>query len=105
MLVHAILPGVTLVVVTAGLWIYSMRNNMITTLAEDYVKMGRAKGLKSWRIMIDYAARNAILPNLTGFAMQLGYVLGRIHSRRIHVLVSRARLSLLHEHDRSRPAT
>jgi peptide/nickel transport system permease protein len=75
-IVHAILPGVTLVVVTAGLWIYSMRNNMITTLAEDYVKMGRAKGLKSWRIMIDYAARNAILPNLTGFAMQLGYVLG-----------------------------
>jgi peptide/nickel transport system permease protein len=75
-LVHAILPGITLVVVTAGLWIYSMRNNMITTLAEDYVKMGRAKGLRSWRIMVDYAARNAILPNLTGFAMQLGYVLG-----------------------------
>ena len=75
-LVHAILPGVALVIVTAGLWIYSMRNNMITTLAEDYVKMGRAKGLPSWRIMIDYAARNAILPNLTGFAMQLGYVLG-----------------------------
>jgi peptide/nickel transport system permease protein len=75
-LTHAILPGFSLVVVTAGLWIYSMRNNMITTLAEDYVKMGRAKGLRSWRIMIDYAARNAILPNLTGFAMQLGYVLG-----------------------------
>jgi peptide/nickel transport system permease protein len=75
-IVHAILPGITLVVVTAGLWIYSMRNNMITTLAEDYVKMGRAKGLRSWRIMVDYAARNAILPNLTGFAMQLGYVLG-----------------------------
>jgi peptide/nickel transport system permease protein len=75
-LTHALLPGLSLVIVTAGLWIYSMRNNMITTLAEDYVKMGRAKGLPSWRIMTDYAARNAILPNLTGFAMQLGYVLG-----------------------------
>jgi len=75
-LVHALLPGLSLVVVTAGLWIYSMRNNMITTLAEDFVKMGRAKGLSSTRIMFDYAARNAILPNLTGFAMQLGYVLG-----------------------------
>jgi peptide/nickel transport system permease protein len=73
---HAILPGAALVIVTAGLWIYSMRNNMISTLAEDYVKMGRAKGLPTWRIMFDYAARNAILPNLTGFAMQLGYVLG-----------------------------
>jgi peptide/nickel transport system permease protein len=73
---HAILPGLSLVIVTSGLWVYSMRNNMITTINEDYVKTARAKGLPSRRIMYDYAARNAILPNLTGFAMQLGYVLG-----------------------------
>jgi peptide/nickel transport system permease protein len=73
---HAVLPGISLVMVTAGLWVYSMRNNMITTVAEDYVRMGRAKGLANRRVMFDYAARNAILPNLTGFAMQLGYVLG-----------------------------
>jgi peptide/nickel transport system permease protein len=73
---HAVLPGVSLVFVTAGLWVYSMRNNMITTIGEDYVKTGRAKGLAPRRVMYDYAARNAILPNLTGFAMQLGYVLG-----------------------------
>jgi peptide/nickel transport system permease protein len=73
---HAVLPGVSLVTVTAGLWVYSMRNNMITTISEDYVKTGRAKGLAPRRVMYDYAARNAILPNLTGFAMQLGYVLG-----------------------------
>src|SRR5205823_1331567 len=73
---HAVLPGLSLVVVTAGLWVYSMRNNMVTTIAEDYVKTARAKGLSNRRIMFDYAARNAILPNLTGFAMQLGYVLG-----------------------------
>ena len=51
-----------------------MRNTMITTLAEDYVRMARAKGLPGRRIMLDYAARNAILPNLTGFAMSLGFV-------------------------------
>jgi peptide/nickel transport system permease protein len=73
---HAVLPGLSLTIVTAGLWVYSMRNNMITTIADDYVKMGRAKGLTDRRVMFDYAARNAILPNLTGFAMQLGYVLG-----------------------------
>jgi peptide/nickel transport system permease protein len=73
---HALLPAISLVIVTAGLWVYSMRNNMITTIAEDYVKTARAKGLADRRIMYDYAARNAILPNLTGFAMQLGYVLG-----------------------------
>ena len=53
-----------------------MRNNMITTIAEDYVQDGPGQGSATWRIMFDYAARNAILPNLTGFAMQLGYVLG-----------------------------
>src|SRR5881227_1404514 len=73
---HALLPGLSLVIVTSGLWVYSMRNNMITTIAEDYVKTARAKGLAPRRVMFDYAARNAILPNLTGFAMQLGYVLG-----------------------------
>jgi peptide/nickel transport system permease protein len=73
---HAILPGLSLVIVTAGLWVYSMRNNMITTISEDYVKTARAKGLSSRRIMFGYAGRNAILPNLTGFAMQIGYVLG-----------------------------
>src|SRR5437763_12775474 len=73
---HAILPGLSLVIVTAGLWVYSMRNNMITTISEDYVKTARAKGLPTRRIMFGYAGRNAILPNLTGFAMQIGYVLG-----------------------------
>ena len=37
--------------------------------------MARAKGLPGWRIMFDYAARNAMLPNLSGFAMSLGFVL------------------------------
>ena len=46
---HALLPGLSLVIVTAGLWVYSMRNNMVTTIAEDYVKMARAKGLSEPR--------------------------------------------------------
>jgi peptide/nickel transport system permease protein len=73
---HAILPAFTLLITTIGTWILTMRNTMITTLAEDYVRMARAKGLPGHRIMFDYAARNAILPNLTGFAMSLGFVVG-----------------------------
>jgi peptide/nickel transport system permease protein len=71
---HATLPAITLLITTIGTWILTMRNTMITTLAEDYVRMARAKGLPGRRIMVDYAARNAILPNLTGFAMSLGFV-------------------------------
>ena len=73
---HAVLPALALLLTTIGTWILTMRNNMVTTLAEDYVRMARAKGLPNRRVMLDYAARNAILPNLTGFAMSLGFVVG-----------------------------
>jgi peptide/nickel transport system permease protein len=73
---HSILPALTILVTSIGGWILTMRNNTITVLAEDYVRMARAKGLKPWRIMWTYAGRNAILPNLVGFAMSLGFVVG-----------------------------
>jgi peptide/nickel transport system permease protein len=72
---HAVLPAATILITAIGGWILTMRNNMITTLAEDYVRMGRAKGLSNRTIMINYAARNAFLPNLSGFAMSLGFVI------------------------------
>ena len=72
---HGFLPALTIVITSIGGWILTMRNTMITTLAEDYVKMARAKGLSPARIMFMYAGRNAILPNLTGFAMSLGFVI------------------------------
>jgi peptide/nickel transport system permease protein len=73
---HAVLPALALLVTAIGTWTLTMRNNMVTTLAEDYVRMARAKGLRPHRVMLNYAARNAILPNLTGFAMSLGFVVG-----------------------------
>jgi peptide/nickel transport system permease protein len=73
---HAVLPALALLITTIGTWILTMRNTMVSVLAEDYVRMARAKGLPGRRVMYDYAARNAILPNLTGFAMSLGFVVG-----------------------------
>ena len=72
---HAVLPAFTILITSIGGWILTMRNNMITVVAEDYVKMARAKGLKPRRILWQYAGRNALLPNLTGFAMSLGFVI------------------------------
>jgi peptide/nickel transport system permease protein len=71
---HSILPASTILVTAIGGWILTMRNNVISVLDEDYVRMARAKGLKPWTVMWGYAGRNAILPNLTGFAMSLGFV-------------------------------
>jgi peptide/nickel transport system permease protein len=72
---YAILPAATLLITSIGGWVLTMRNNMITTLAEDYIRMGRAKGLSDRKVMYNYAARNAFLPNLSGFAMSIGFVL------------------------------
>jgi peptide/nickel transport system permease protein len=73
--VHAVLPALTIVAATMGGWMLDMRNNMIGVLGEDYVTLAYAKGLPPRRIMFRYAARNALLPNVTSFGMALGFVL------------------------------
>lgn len=73
---HAILPALTLIVSTIAGWMITMRNSMITTLSEDYVTMAKAKGLTSGRVMFAYAARNAVLPSVTGLAIAIGAVVG-----------------------------
>jgi len=73
---HAVLPIATVVLVTLGGWLLSMRNTMISVLGTDYVNLAHAKGLKPSRVALRYAARNALLPSVTGFGMALGYVLG-----------------------------
>jgi peptide/nickel transport system permease protein len=84
---HAALPAVTIVIAPIGGWVLTMRNNMITTISADYIRVARAKGLSSNRIMFNYAARNAILPNLTGFAIALGIRPERSNTRGICVRI------------------
>lgn len=75
-LYHGTLPMLTLVVVLTGGFAVTMRNNMINLLGEDYITMGRAKGLSDGTVMLWYAARNALLPTVSAFAIALGAVLG-----------------------------
>jgi peptide/nickel transport system permease protein len=71
---HSILPAATIVATSMAGWMLQMRNVMITTISEDYVLVAQAKGLAPRRVMFTYAARNAILPNIAGFALSLGFV-------------------------------
>jgi len=70
---HAALPALTIVVASAAGWIVGMRNVMVTTMDEDYVLVAQAKGLSKQRV-IWYAARNAILPSISGFSLAVGFV-------------------------------
>jgi peptide/nickel transport system permease protein len=73
---HAVLPVGTVVIATLGGWLLTMRNTMVSVLGSDYVNLARAKGLSPRKVALRYAARNALLPSVTGFGMALGFVLG-----------------------------
>jgi peptide/nickel transport system permease protein len=73
---HLVLPAGTVILISVGGWLISMRSTMIAVLAEDYITMAEAKGLPQWQVMFQYAMRNAILPNFTQFGMSIGFILG-----------------------------
>lgn len=73
---HLFLPALTIVLVSIGGWMLGMRNSMIATTSEDYITMAEAKGLRPGRIMMRYAARNAMLPQITGLGLSLGFIVG-----------------------------
>nr|WP_276550149.1 ABC transporter permease [Brachybacterium muris] len=71
---HGFLPALTIVLSSLGGWLLGMRNMMVSTLSEDYILTAEAKGLSPRRVMVMYAARNAVLPSVSGFAISLGFV-------------------------------
>jgi peptide/nickel transport system permease protein len=71
---YGFLPALTIVLSSIGGWMLGMRNMMVSTLSEDYIVTAEAKGLKPSRVRMTYAARNAVLPSLSGFAISLGFV-------------------------------
>ncbi|MBT0768562.1 ABC transporter permease [Kineosporia sp. J2-2] len=71
---YGFVPALTIVLASLGGWLLGMRNMMVSTLSEDYVLTARAKGLPENKILRNYAARNAVLPSIAGFAISLGFV-------------------------------
>lgn len=75
-LYHLVLPVFTLCTFYTGLPLLLMRNNLLEVLSEDYIDTARAKGLTNRRILLVHAARNAILPVVTAFAIAIGFAVG-----------------------------
>lgn len=71
-----ILPSLTL-----GAGIMSMiarftRSSLLETLQTDYIRTGRAKGLKESVVIIQHALRNSLIPVVTIAGLQFGFLLG-----------------------------
>ncbi|WP_232549911.1 ABC transporter permease [Propioniciclava soli] len=75
---YATLPILTGVFVGFSGWLFAMRNMMVTTISEDFVTLARAKGISERRVIFRYAARNAMLPNITGLASSIGGIIGGV---------------------------
>jgi len=83
-LYHGFLPAMSIVVVTFGFWALGMRGLMITVQGEDYTTLAKAKGLRPRYILYRYMIRNAILPQITAFALKIGMlVAGQVLVERI----------------------
>jgi len=70
---HAVLPVTTVVLASTAGFILSMRNQMVTTMDEDFVLVALAKGLPT-RTVMWYAARNALLPVISNFTIAISLV-------------------------------
>ncbi len=75
LLYHSTLPIASIVLAVIGFWALSMRGIMATTIGEDYLIYARAKGLRNSRIFFRYAMRNAMLPQVTALAIDLGMMI------------------------------
>jgi len=72
---HAVLPAATVILASMAGFILAMRNQVVTTMDEDFVLVAQAKGLPS-RTVIWYAARNALLPVVANFTIAISLVVG-----------------------------
>lgn len=73
---HAVLPALSILLVSLGWWFLSMRSLIISLKGEDYILNAEAMGIQERRVTWGYAFRNALLPQTTGLAIALGHIVG-----------------------------
>lgn len=73
---HAILPALTLAVVTTPNIYLVMRYSMLGVLGEEFIRTARAKGLREPVVLFRHVLRNALCPVATVLALRLGFAFG-----------------------------
>lgn len=73
---HLIMPGITLGLLVTGVFIRLVRVNVAQTLGDDYVEAARARGIGERRVVFQHAFRNAMVPFVTVFGLQVALLLG-----------------------------
>jgi peptide/nickel transport system permease protein len=72
--IHSILPVLALVLVGLGGWFMGMRSLVSNIVTEDYVTYAELAGVDRRKILNSYVMRNALGPQVTGLALQIGAI-------------------------------
>lgn len=73
---HMILPWTVLAILFIGVYSRVLRADVIETMSEDYVRTARAKGLSERRILFKHVLRNSMIPIVTLWGLDFGFVIG-----------------------------
>lgn len=73
---HAVLPGLALGLLTAGVFLRLVRTNVIGTLSMDYVDAARSRGVSEYRLVRKHAYKPALIPIITVIGLQIAVLLG-----------------------------
>jgi peptide/nickel transport system permease protein len=73
---HLILPWTALAILFIGFYSRVLRSNVLDTINEDYVRTARAKGLSERQIMVRHVLRNSLIPIVTLWGLDFGFVVG-----------------------------
>jgi len=74
-LLHLIMPAVTLGLLICGVFIRLVRVNILQTLQADYVEAARARGISETRVLRKHAFHNALVPVITVIGLQVALLL------------------------------
>ncbi|MGJ8721443.1 peptide/nickel transport system permease protein [Salinibacterium amurskyense] len=73
---HAVLPGLALGLLTAGIFLRLVRTNVIGSLSMDYVDAARSRGVSEYRLVRKHAYKPALIPIITVIGLQIALLLG-----------------------------
>jgi peptide/nickel transport system permease protein len=74
-LLHLLLPSLTLGIVLSGIFVRLTRANMLDVLKSDYVLAARARGIPEKKVVYRHALKNAFIPILTMMGLQFAILL------------------------------
>jgi ABC-type dipeptide/oligopeptide/nickel transport system permease component len=75
-ILHLILPSIVLGLYLTPVILRPLRASILESLQANYITTARAKGLKEWEVTFRHAFRNALIPSVTIFGVNIGWLLG-----------------------------